>query len=98
MTASTEFAEATPDKAVDAFLAAMPKVDLHIHLVGSAPVSTLLRLARCHPEKGVPTDLVELDRWLEFDGFAQFGHAYGLISRLLMDGSDVVELIDGLAA
>ncbi len=81
-----------------AFLAALPKVDLHVHLVGSVSASTLLALARRHPEKDVPTEPEELDRWLEFDDFAQFGRAYGLISRLLTDATDVVELIDGLMA
>ncbi|HTY35356.1 MAG TPA: adenosine deaminase [Mycobacterium sp.] len=88
----------TRDSTACAFLAALPKVDLHIHLVGSVSASTLLTLARRHPEGGVPTERTSLDHWLEFDNdFAQFGQAYGLISRLLIDASDLVELIDGLA-
>ncbi|HEX4722288.1 MAG TPA: adenosine deaminase, partial [Pseudonocardiaceae bacterium] len=34
---------------VSAFIAALPKVELHLHLVGSASPDTILELARRHP-------------------------------------------------
>lgn len=45
---------------VSAVIEALPKAELHVHLVGSASVDTVLELARRHPEAGVPTDRDEL--------------------------------------
>jgi aminodeoxyfutalosine deaminase len=38
------------------FIAALPKTELHLHLVGSAAPETVLTLARRHPDGGVPTE------------------------------------------
>ena len=40
----------------DDFINALPKVELHVHLVGSASVPTVLELARRHTGHRVPTD------------------------------------------
>lgn len=45
---------------LEAFVAALPKVELHVHLIGSAPVETVLALARRHPEVGVPATVEAL--------------------------------------
>jgi aminodeoxyfutalosine deaminase len=34
---------------IESFLAKLPKVELHVHLVGSASMATVLELARRHP-------------------------------------------------
>ena len=47
---------------VDAWIAGLPKAELHVHLVGSASVPTVLELARRHPDAGVPTDEAALAR------------------------------------
>src|SRR5690242_1200119 len=39
--------------AMHSFIRALPKVELHVHLVGSAGVDTVLELARRHPEAEV---------------------------------------------
>ncbi len=53
-----------PGVSLRAFIHALPKVELHVHLVGSAGVDTVLALARRHPQAGVPTDREELrDFW-----------------------------------
>jgi aminodeoxyfutalosine deaminase len=54
----------TPD--VQAFVAALPKVELHLHLIGSASPEVVLTLARRHPDGGVPTDAEELHRFYTF--------------------------------
>ena len=40
---------------LSAFIAGLPKAELHVHLVGSASVPTVLELARRRPSAGVPT-------------------------------------------
>jgi aminodeoxyfutalosine deaminase len=86
-----------PDASIEAFVAGLPKVELHLHLIGSATPDSLISLARRHPDGGVPTDLDALARWLRFTDFAQFGAAYGKISRLVTNGDDLLALIEGLA-
>lgn len=79
-------------------MAALPKAELHLHLVGSAPVDTVLELARRHPDAGVPTDRAELLRFYEFTSFQHFLEVYARVSPLLRRGTDVVALLDGIAA
>lgn len=85
------------DASLDAFIAGLPKVELHLHLIGSAPPDSLVRLARRHPSVGVPTESDALARWLRFTDFAQFCAAYGKISRLVTGGDDLLALVAGLA-
>lgn len=79
-------------------LVAMPKADLHVHLVGSAAPETVIALAACHPEVGVPADLVELRRFFEFRDFTHFLEVYGTVSDLVRQPEDVVALVRALAA
>jgi aminodeoxyfutalosine deaminase len=83
---------------VAAFVAALPKVELHLHLVGSASLDTVLALARRHPGGGVPTDRDELRRFYGFTDFPHFLTVYHRVNRLVTTGADVVTLLDGLAA
>jgi aminodeoxyfutalosine deaminase len=83
---------------VAAFVAALPKVELHLHLVGSASLDTVLALARRHPERGVPTDRDELRRFYAFTDFRHFLDVYHRVNLLVTSGADVVTLLDGLAA
>ncbi|MGM1062119.1 adenosine deaminase [Saccharothrix sp. Mg75] len=79
------------------FIAALPKVELHVHLVGSASPDTVLTLARRHPEHGVPTDRAELRRFYEFTDFGHFIKVYGTVNDLVTTGEDVQALVLGLA-
>ncbi len=79
------------------FVAALPKVELHLHLVGSASPETVLALARRHPDAGVPTGRDDLLKFYEFTGFPHFLAVYQQVARLVRTGGDVVTLIDGLA-
>jgi adenosine deaminase len=62
-------------EAIEKFITRLPKVELHVHLIGSAPVETVLQLARRHPDSGVPRTAEELRRFYEFRDFPQrIGH------------------------
>ncbi|MBB5959987.1 aminodeoxyfutalosine deaminase [Saccharothrix tamanrassetensis] len=79
------------------FIAALPKVELHVHLVGSASPDTVLTLARRHPHRGVPTDEAELRQFYEFTGFGHFIDVYAKVNALVTTGDDVAALVLGLA-
>jgi aminodeoxyfutalosine deaminase len=72
---------------LDTFIAALPKVELHVHLCGSATEATLRRLAG---EREAP-----LPR-LRARTFAAFATAYGARERLVRSGADLELLVDGL--
>lgn len=75
---------------VDAtFLASLPKVELHVHHVGSASVDTVGRLAERHPGGAVPTDPDELARYFTFTDFAHFIELYLSVVDLVRDADDV---------
>ncbi|WP_367130805.1 adenosine deaminase [Saccharothrix sp. HUAS TT1] len=79
------------------FIAALPKVELHVHLVGSASPATVLTLARRHAGHGVPTDEADLLRFYEFTGFDHFIDVYGAVNDLVTTGDDIAALVLGLA-
>src|SRR5256885_16072447 len=84
-------------ESVDAFIDQLPKAELHLHLVGSASVPTVLELRRRHPDgSGVPSSAAELAAFYEFRDFPHFSKAYGAVSSLVPDPPDVAEL--GLGA
>jgi aminodeoxyfutalosine deaminase len=79
------------------FIHALPKVELHVHLVGSASPGTVLELARRHPEAGVPTDRAELERFYAFRDFDHFLKVYWAIQSMLKGRADIHTLVVGLA-
>src|SRR6059058_1310163 len=82
-------------ESIDAFIARLPKVELHLHLVGSASVPTVLELRRRHPDgAGVPSSAAELAAFYEFRDFPHFSQVYGAVSSLV---PDVAELVLGAA-
>jgi aminodeoxyfutalosine deaminase len=84
-------------ESVEAFIARLPKVELHLHLVGSASVPTVLELARRHPEAAVPRTEAELVAFYEFRDFPHFAEVYGAVSGLVREPEDVAELVGGAA-
>lgn len=80
-----------------AYIHALPKVELHVHLVGSASVDTVLGLAKRHPEAGVPTDRDELARFYTFRDFDHFLKVYWAVQSMIRDRHDVDLLVTGLA-
>lgn len=79
------------------YIRALPKVELHVHLVGSASVDTVLGLARRRPSAGVPVDRDELVRFYEFRDFDHFLKVYWAVQSLVRDRYDIAALVVGLA-
>jgi aminodeoxyfutalosine deaminase len=72
-------------------IAAMPKVELHVHLEGSIRPETLQQLARRHPE--IPTDLPVWDlealrQWFKFKDFPQFAKAFNSVQSFVRTPDD----------
>ena len=82
---------------LDAFIAQLPKVELHVHLVGSASVGTVLELARRHPDSPVPRTEAGLRAFYAFRDFPHFAHVYGMVSGLVREPEDVAALVTGTA-
>lgn len=80
------------------FVSTLPKVELHLHLIGSASPETVLVLARRHPDSGVPTEPAALRRFYAFAGFPHFLDVYAQVNLLVRTGADVETLLGGLAA
>ncbi|WP_434445654.1 adenosine deaminase [Lentzea sp. E54] len=79
------------------FIHALPKVELHLHLVGSAGLDTVLELARRHPEAGVPADRAELERFYAFRDFDHFLKVFWAVQSMLKGRADIHTLVVGLA-
>ncbi|WP_203841569.1 adenosine deaminase [Winogradskya humida] len=82
----------------DEDLIALPKADLHVHLVGSAAPHTVVGLAARHPGAGVPTDLRQLADFYAFRDFAHFLRVYTAVSALVRTPQDIEALVLGLGA
>ena len=83
---------------MESFVDELPKVELHLHLVGSASVPTVLELARRHPAgNGVPRSEPELRAFFEFRDFPHFAEVYGAVSALVSEPADVAALVTGAA-
>jgi len=82
---------------IEQFIDALPKVELHVHLVGSASLSTVLELARRHPDGPVPTSEEELRAFYRFRDFPHFAEVYEAVSSLVRTPADVATLVLGAA-
>ena len=80
---------------LDAFIASVPKVELHLHLVGSASPHTVSRLAAAHPDVGVPADPEALDAFFTFRDFLHFVEVYSAVNSLVLTSADIAEVIEG---
>lgn len=68
---------------IHAFIAAMPKVELHIHLEGSIRPQTLLELARRNDVALPAQDVAGLREFYRFRDFAHFLQVYSTITSCL---------------
>jgi len=80
----------SPPDVTTAFIAAMPKAELHIHLEGAIdPVAVLELAQRHHRLDTLPaTDLATLQQWYTFTDFPHFVRVYMVISDLLRTPED----------
>lgn len=87
--------------ALEDFVDALPKVELHLHLEGAVRPATLLSLARRHRTSGLPETMAELEDFYRFRSFDHFVEVYYAICENLRDEEDfaliVRELGDTLA-
>ena len=73
-----------------AFIAGLPKVELHVHHVGSALPQAVAELAARHAgSTNVPTDPELLAEFFEFRDFAHFIEIYIAVADLVRDPEDV---------
>ncbi|WP_433076332.1 adenosine deaminase [Dactylosporangium sp. CA-052675] len=75
------------------FVAGLPKVELHVHHVGSAAPATVARLAERHAGSTlVPADAQLLAEYFTFTDFAHFIEIYLSVVDLIRDAEDVATL------
>jgi aminodeoxyfutalosine deaminase len=80
---------ASPSPDLAAFIAGLPKAELHVHHVGSASPATVARLAARHPDPAVPTDPEALAEFFTFTDFAHFIELYLATVDLVRTPEDV---------
>ena len=73
---------------LSAFVAGLPKAELHVHHVGSASPRIVSELAARHPGT-VPSDPAELAKFFEFRDFAHFIEVYLAVVDLIRTPEDV---------
>ncbi|NUK35987.1 adenosine deaminase [Streptomyces lunaelactis] len=72
-----------------AFIAGLPKAELHVHHVGSASPRIVAELAARHPDSKVPTDPEALADYFTFTDFAHFIEVYLSVVDLIRTPEDV---------
>jgi aminodeoxyfutalosine deaminase len=72
-----------------AFIAGLPKAELHVHHVGSASPRIVAELAARHPAAGVPVDVDKLAEYFTFSDFGHFIEVYLSVVDLIRDAADV---------
>lgn len=86
-----------PADDVTAYIASLPKAELHVHMQGAASVETVLELSRKYPEVGMPQGEAAMQEYYRFTDFPSFISLYVATARLVRTGDDVHSLAVGLA-
>ncbi|WP_159773523.1 adenosine deaminase [Streptomyces sp. HM190] len=79
----------TAARDLHAFIAGLPKAELHVHHVGSASPRIVSELAARHPDSQVPTDPEALADYFTFTDFAHFIQVYLSVVDLIRTPEDV---------
>lgn len=95
--------QAPPVPDLTSFIGGLPKAELHVHQLGSAPVAAVAALAERHAgTTSVPADPEALARFFTFTDFAHFIDVYLAVVDLVRTPEDVADLtrqvLAGLAA
>ncbi len=78
---------------LESFIAGLPKAELHVHQVGSAPLATVAALAaRYEGRTSVPSDPDRLAEYFTFTDFGHFIDVYLSVVDLIRDAQDVHQL------
>ncbi|SDP16851.1 adenosine deaminase [Streptomyces sp. cf386] len=81
--------DARASRDLHAFIAGLPKAELHVHHVGSASPRIVAALAARHPDSKVPTDPEALADYFTFTDFAHFIDVYLSVVDLVRTPEDV---------
>jgi aminodeoxyfutalosine deaminase len=85
-------------RGIEAFIAGLPKAELHVHHVGSASPRVVAGLAaRYEGRTEVPADPAKLAEYFTFTDFAHFIQVYLSVVDLVRDAEDVRALTYGVA-
>ncbi|TQF05265.1 adenosine deaminase [Kitasatospora acidiphila] len=85
-------------RGIEAFIAGLPKAELHVHHVGSASPRVVAGLAaRYEGRSKVPVDPEKLAEYFTFTDFAHFIQVYLSVVDLIRDAEDVRALTYGVA-
>jgi aminodeoxyfutalosine deaminase len=85
----TDHRDAPAVRDLHAFIAGLPKAELHVHHVGSASPRIVSELAARHPDSRVPTDPEALADYFTFTDFAHFIEVYLSVVDLIRTPEDV---------
>jgi len=69
-----------------AFILALPKAELHLHLEGAVEPETLVELSRCHDPS--PLDLAAVERLYQYSDFRGFLAAFKAVTERLQGAGD----------
>ena len=87
---------------IETFIRAMPKMELHVHLEGSARPATLLKLASRHPVAPPANPVEGLREWYAFTDFPNFIEIYIAVSNSFRTPDEIKlitrEFLQGQAA
>lgn len=81
----------------ESFIAALPKVELHLHLVGAAPIELVRQLATRYPDRGVPADPERLARFYRYQDFPHFAEVHEAVNGLIRTPEDLADLVRAVA-
>ncbi len=81
-----------------AFVGALPKVELHVHLEGSISPSTLVALARSNPSGSLPIRLDQIEELYAFHDFVHFLDRWVLVCDQLRTGDHFATITRELGA
>ncbi|WP_435887099.1 adenosine deaminase [Streptomyces griseofuscus] len=89
LSSSSVPATGSADRDLRAFIAGLPKAELHVHHVGSASPRIVSELAARHRDSKVPSDPEALAEYFTFTDFAHFIEVYLSVVDLIRTPEDV---------